>query len=485
MSTQIPLSDIQPSPTNPRARMDDAALAELVESVRTFGVLSPVLLREAPVAVKGSKSARRKYEIVYGHRRFAAAVGAGLDEIPADVRELTDEQALEIQLVENRDREDVHPLDEAEAYQRFHQQFGHSAEDIAARVGRPIQFVKDRLRLMQLVEEAKEHFLEGRIHLGHAIILARLKPDDQKRAIKAGLFQEENLLYHPDDESDEDPIKVRTVRELQGWVDSHVKLDVKAPIVADLFPETHAAIEQVGGNPKQLLPITHESYLPPDAKDGERVYTPQSWRRADGNHKSKTCDKSVLGIVMVGPGRGESFHVCINRTACKVHFAEEIKAAAARAKHGSASKSAGKATARASNTQNKYDIQNKLNEANRQAFNASAPAIVAAIIKQLGKLEVKPNGKLADLLVQQCLEYGDKPTAHMARGKDAKSLLRYLVLQALETEMGEWASFREFPKLAKNLGFKLDGVFPKPITKLPAEAKGAKSAPVADDEDDE
>lgn len=482
MSTQIPLIDIQPSPTNPRSRKDVDALAELVESVKTFGVLSPVLLRTPAPVAKGSKVVHRKYEIVYGHRRFAAACSAGLDEIPADVRELTDEQALEIQLVENRDREDVHPLDEAEIYRRFHEEFGHSAEDISARVGRPIQFVKDRLRLMDLVEEAKADFLDGRIHLGHAIILARLKPAEQKRAIDSCLFESENVLVWEEQESDDiedEPLKACTVRELQGWVDSHVKLDVKAPVIADLFPQTHAAVALASEGALKVIPITHEHVVPEDAKDGERVYTTKSWRRADGKFKSKTCDKSVIGIVMVGAGRGESFAVCINKT-CAVHYLEEIKAAAARVKHGSGSKAATKAASRVVTVHNKWEIQNKLNDLNRKAFQASAPAITALIIKQIAKFEVKPTGKLADLLVQACCGRGGKPTAHMARGKDAKSLLRYLLLQVLESEMGEWNGFSEFPKTAKNLGLKLEGLIPKRITKLPAETKGAKAA--GDDE---
>lgn len=479
----LPLHEIQPSPSNPRARMDQKALDELTASVIKYGVQSPVLAREIP---KGhpKQNPKCRYELVYGHRRLAAAQAAGLSEIPAQVRPLTDQEALEIQLVENRDRADIHPLDEAEAFRRFHWDYKYSVEDIAARVGRPVQYVKDRLRLMLLVPEATDHFLEGRIHLGHAIILARLKPAEQKRAIDAGLFQDENVLFREDEEPEEaedQPLKVRTVRELQGWVDSHVKLDVKAPVIADLFPETHAAVAQAAEGALKVLPITYEYVIPDDAKDGERVYTTRSWRRADGKSKSKTCDKSVTGIVMVGPGRGESFAVCINKT-CTVHYAEEIKAAAARAKHGTGSKAASKATARANNSQSRWELENKLDDLNRKAFQASAPAVTAQLIKLIGKLDVKPTGKLADYLVGSICDRGSKPTTHMARGKDAKAFLKYLLLLALEGEMDGWNSFVEFPKTARKLGFKLEAVLPKRLTKLPTEAKGAK--PTADEDEE-
>ncbi len=477
MSTPIPVGDIQHSPTNPRGRMDEATLAELTASVRLYGVLSPVLVRPSPRPSKASPTPVRKYELVYGHRRFEAARRAGLAEIPADVRELTDEQALEIQIVENKDREDIHPLDEASAFVRLHEQFRHSADDIAARVGKPVQYVRDRMRLLSLVPRAHAHFLAGEILLGHAMVLSRLKPADQERTIEHGLFEDEQLLIHPDEDADDDQgsLKPRTVRELQGWIDQHVKLDVTAPVIAELFPETHSALGQAESEAAKILPITHEYAVPPDAKDGSRVYTSKSWRRADGKLKSKTCEKSVLGIVMVGPGRGESFHVCIDKT-CRVHFPEAVKAAAARAKHGSASKSASKAVLREQSAEAKRLRESKLRDLNRQAFSEAIPAITALLIKQLAKTDVKPSGKLADLIVKKVCGYA-KPSAHVARGKDAKQFLRFLVFQAIDEEFDEWDAWQTFPKLAKSLGFKLEAAYPKPITELPPVAEEPKKAP--------
>jgi len=186
MSTMIPLSDIQPSPTNPRARMDKQLLAELVASVKTYGVLSPVLVRPAPPREKGSALPQRKYELVYGHRRFAACEDADLTTIPAEIKDLSDQEALEIQLVENKDREDIHPLDEAEAYQRLHESFKLGVDDIAVKVGKSRAYVYGRIQLTKLPSKAKKAFLANEITPSVAMLFARI-PDAQ---IAAAAFDE-------------------------------------------------------------------------------------------------------------------------------------------------------------------------------------------------------------------------------------------------------------------------------------------------------
>jgi len=163
---RIPLALIEPGPFQPRRRFSDTALRELAESIRAKGVLQPLLVRP-----KGDG-----YQLVAGERRFRAAQLAGLTEVPAVVRELTDQEALEVALVENLQREDLSPVEEAEGYRRL-AEMGLSHEAIAARVGRSRSAVTNALRLLQLPDEALAALDDGRISAGHARALLMLPPD--------------------------------------------------------------------------------------------------------------------------------------------------------------------------------------------------------------------------------------------------------------------------------------------------------------------
>lgn len=311
----LEMSYVQPSKTNPRRGPGD--LAELTESIGKHGVLQPILVR--PIA---SLTDEPRFEIVAGHRRFAAASGAGLNEIPALVRELDDQAALEIQVIENLDRSDLHALEEAHGYERLITLHKYDVARIAARIGRSVQYVYDRVKLLKLIKPLQELFLEDKITAGHAIVLARLKSDDQKRLLDPscdGLFQGEYLLWNPDENTSEakgpfEGVKARSVRELQAWVDENVRFDAKAadPV---LFPETVAAVTDA---PK-VIPITHSHQIRPEAREG-RTYGPKAWERADGLKGSKTCEHSVIGFIAIGPGRGQSFAVCTAKEKCPTHW---------------------------------------------------------------------------------------------------------------------------------------------------------------------
>mgnify|MGYP001594862614 FL=1 len=112
----LPIECLRPSPLNPRRRLDPQAMKELTDSVRAHGILQPLLVRP----VDGGK----KFEVVFGHRRLAAAKTAKLEDVPCAVRQLTDQEALEIGLIENLQREDVHPLDEADGYRKLMKEAG-------------------------------------------------------------------------------------------------------------------------------------------------------------------------------------------------------------------------------------------------------------------------------------------------------------------------------------------------------------------------
>lgn len=154
----IPLDQVDRNPDQPRRYFDEEQLNELTESIRIHGVLEPIIVRP----VEG------RYEVVVGERRWRAAQLAGLTTIPAVVRPLSDREAMEIALVENLQREDLNPIEEAEAYKRLMAEFGMTQEEVAERVGKKRSTIANRLRLLELDEELVVEVETGRLSAGHA-----------------------------------------------------------------------------------------------------------------------------------------------------------------------------------------------------------------------------------------------------------------------------------------------------------------------------
>jgi ParB/RepB/Spo0J family partition protein len=177
---QIPLEQIQPCDGNRKyGGFDPVKLQELADSIKTAGVLQPVLVRQ-----NGEIYGRSPlYELVAGERRWRAARLAGLEVLPCVVRELDDTEVLKIQLIENLQREDIHPLDEADGYARLIERAGYDVEHLAQEVDRSPSYVYQRLKLRDLIEEARKLLIDGTIQAGHAILLARLQPAQQKELI--------------------------------------------------------------------------------------------------------------------------------------------------------------------------------------------------------------------------------------------------------------------------------------------------------------
>lgn len=353
----IAIDLLHESKHNPRTIFPDQEIEELKNSLLASGQLTPLLVRPHP-------GKQGYFEIGAGACRRRAAVRAKLDTLLCVVRELDDATFVELVNVENRQRHNLHPLNEAAGFADWMKTAGLKIPDIAARIGLSVKYVYDRLKLLQLIKPAQKLFLEGRFEAGHAIILARLSKDDQERAIAldaderwgriGGLFQDERVEVEGDEELElADPKKAVSVREFQGWVQRNVRFDPTKVDQGDLrfdFPETAAALDQAQQGKRKVLHITHDYRVADDAKDPRRrTYGENSWKRADGKEGSKPCEYSAIGVVVAGPGRGEYLQVCVNRDRCEVHFGPEVKARrkreAERAKHaasnGKASEDAG------------------------------------------------------------------------------------------------------------------------------------------------
>ena len=160
----LPIESLVPNPQQPRRTFDDAALEELAASIRSSGILQPLVVRP-----RGAQ-----YEILVGERRWRAAQRAGLPRVPAIVREATDAEALELALVENLLREDLNPLEAAQAYQRLLTEFGWTQEELARRLGKDRSSVANALRLLRLPAPIQEDLRAGRLTMGHARALLGL-----------------------------------------------------------------------------------------------------------------------------------------------------------------------------------------------------------------------------------------------------------------------------------------------------------------------
>ena len=170
----LPVAQIRPGRYQPRTKMDQQALAELAASIRSQGVIQPLLVR--PVE-------RDRYELVAGERRWRAAQMAGLEEVPALVREVPDEAALAMSLIENIQRENLNPMEEAAGIQRLVEEFKMTHEQAADAVGRSRSATTNLLRLLKLAKPVQEMLMEGALEMGHARALLAL---DAARQIEAG-----------------------------------------------------------------------------------------------------------------------------------------------------------------------------------------------------------------------------------------------------------------------------------------------------------
>lgn len=157
----VPIEAVRPSAYQPRRHFTEDELEALAQSIREKGILQPLLVRPTP-------DAATEYELVAGERRWRAAQRAGLHEVPVTVRELADSEALEIALVENLQREDLSPLDEAEAYSRLARDFGRNQGAIAEAVGKSRSHVANMIRLLALPAPVRRQLEEGALTAGHA-----------------------------------------------------------------------------------------------------------------------------------------------------------------------------------------------------------------------------------------------------------------------------------------------------------------------------
>lgn len=213
---EIPVSAVRPNRYQPRNVFDDDALAELANSIRELGVLQPILVREVDDG----------FELIAGERRWRAAQVAGLERVPALVRQVEHQASLEQALVENLQREDLNPVEEALAYRQLVDEFGLSHDEVAQRVGRSRSAVSNTVRLLQLPPEVLELLVSRQLGAGHArallplpeaeqVVLARRVADEgwSVRRVEEEVKAREEALAAPAPETEPEPVQPRRLVE--------------------------------------------------------------------------------------------------------------------------------------------------------------------------------------------------------------------------------------------------------------------------------
>ncbi|WP_263408940.1 ParB/RepB/Spo0J family partition protein [Terriglobus tenax] len=309
---EVSLSLLTESKTNPRRVFENEALKELAATIRTKGVYSPLLVR--PLTERG-------FEIVFGARRFRAAQMAEAATVPVRIKEMTDAEVIEAQLIENLQRKDVHPMEEAQGFRALLnlEEPTYTVEQIAAKMGKSPAYVTTRLKLTDLAPVVIEAFYAEEIGVGHALLLAKLQADQQEQALSA-CFKE---VYN----GERKPTRILLpVRNLQFWIDTNIILALKdAPFDrrdAQLVPAAGSCVDcpkrtghnkllfsDIGGKLDSCTdPTCYQSKVAAHVADRDKAKRPEF----------KSCKFTTDAIVTDGTEVGTMRKVCTN-AACPVH----------------------------------------------------------------------------------------------------------------------------------------------------------------------
>lgn len=297
----LPIPDVRQSSTNPRTTFRPEALDELAASVRAHGVLQPILVRRTDDG----------WELIAGARRLRAAHLAGLSSIPAHVVTMSDQEAREAQIIENLQREDVHPLDEAEAYERLlTNDPAYTVEAIAAKIGKSAAYVYGRLTLLRLIPEVREAFRREVITPSHAHKLASVPAERQPDAFRRCFF---NLLAT---EGEPDRDNLAPMRQLDEWLRTQIALDVHHEDTKRLLPDLAEQVsdqEHTGATLLALSTLTHHT----DVRDPKPILA-RSWKLAEGR---ASCAFARPGVIVLGEDRGRLVRACVEKKRCRKHWA--------------------------------------------------------------------------------------------------------------------------------------------------------------------
>lgn len=418
-NAEILIRELFDSALQPRRRFNEAKLQQLAASIRAKGVIEPLVVR--PRIAGG-------YEIVAGHRRVRAAMLAGVESVPCVIRVLTDAQALEVMLIENGQREDVHPLDEADGYHQLRELDATCTPDvIAARIGVHVSHVYRRLRLRDLVAEVRDVFSRDEITAAHAERLARLTPDQQPRALAACFY--DDLLN--DAAADGRGRDLKAVAHLDTWIRQNTRIELSHPDTQHYFPEIAGANQTGADAPAATLLELSESDTPGwSLGENHRALPRGAWVEIPKGRKR--CPKATRGVIVHG-GMPRILIVCAD-AACARHFPPKPEAPPVEA---SSDSQPVRRSAR--------DARMARSDAQRKAWQQQRPAVMQALAAHVR--DVTPTVRLLELAV----------------GREAVERVREFVPDLADAHIGQAlallciaASSREdFARTARQFQFKL------------------------------
>ena len=226
----VRISEVEPNREQPRKKFDDDKLEELSESIKTYGLLQPIL------GQKGDGY----YEIIAGERRWRAALKAGLKEIPVIVRDYTEKEILELSLVENIQRENLNPIEEAIAYKRLMDEFGLGQEEVAQRVSKSRSAVANSLRLLKLEENVQKMVIDGEISMGHARALLPLE-DPEKQLLTAKEIVDKKLSVR---ETEKKVKEILSSRDETDTKKPETKQQEEDPSIAIIYKQIEERLQQ-------------------------------------------------------------------------------------------------------------------------------------------------------------------------------------------------------------------------------------------------
>jgi ParB/RepB/Spo0J family partition protein len=294
----LPLDRIRESTTNPRQRFND--LDELAASIRTHGLLQPILVR--PV--------RKDFELVVGARRLRAARLAGLRSIPAQVKPLDDRSAREVQIIENLQRQDVHPLEEADGYKALLDSTPPcTIEELGAKVGKSKAYVYQRLSLTRLAPQVREVLAADALPLSYALKLASLDAEAQIKAL-------EHCFRPLGGDAKYSREWLEPIGRLQEWLAEHARLDPRSEHAKVLLPELATQVEEAEQTHAATVLAVSTLHFHTDRRDPKPILA-RSWKLAEGKHK---CQYARPAVIELGEQQGRFIHACIEKKKCTKHW---------------------------------------------------------------------------------------------------------------------------------------------------------------------
>jgi ParB/RepB/Spo0J family partition protein len=297
----LPLDRIRESTTNPRQRFND--LEELAASIRSHGLLQPILVRPL----------RKDFELVVGARRLRAARLAGLTSVPAQVKPLDDRSVREVQIIENLQRQDVHPLEEADGYKSLLDGTPScTIDEVAAKVRKSKAYVYQRLSLTRLAPQVRDVVAANALPLSYALKLAALDAATQLDALER--------CFRPlggDDKYSREWLE--PIGRLQEWLAEHARLDPRSEQAKVLLPELAAQVEEAEQARAATVLAVSTLHFHTDRREPKPILA-RSWKPAEGKHK---CQYARPAVIELGEQQGRFIQVCVEKKKCTKHWPQQ------------------------------------------------------------------------------------------------------------------------------------------------------------------